>query len=267
MKLVQPARILSISFAAVFVLIFNLNSHLFVNQKELSGSVTAITGGQSDGQELENILTNGTALTRRLGQLVSEVQYLSFVVHRPQAGPVYYENASPDLLSFAASVYTGEAGVVRGVFIPGVLALPVTQQPTGDIAFVSDEDNMITEFQSARKNGITGLLAHNYLSGAAFYSIGMGQEVTIVYGDGKVRRYVVDRISQYQRLERSNLRSRFVDLSDSTSLSSDEVFTRYYRGAHRVTFQTCLARSGFSNWGLQFTQATPIDAVPMVLAP
>jgi hypothetical protein len=261
-------RVFSISAAALFVLILNLTSHLFINSEELEGSITTITGAESDGVELTaaNVFNPGV-ISKRLGKMVSEFQYLPFVIQTPTVQPAYYEKASPELLAFVAHVYSGEANRVRGVFVPGVLALPVVQQPETQVSFVSDDDNTITEFQSASANGVLGLLAHNYLSGASFYNLRMEQEVFIVFGDGTIRRYVVDRISQYQRLDRSNLRSNFVDLSDNSSLSSDQVFSRYYRGNHRVTFQTCLARNGFSNWGLQFTQARALDLAPLIPVP
>jgi hypothetical protein len=207
-------------------------------------------------------------ISRRLGELVSDVQYLALVVNR-SAPPrqVYFEGASAELMDFLSQVYNGQANTIRGVYIKDAFALPIIQQPEGNIAFVSDQDNTITEFQSATMNGVTGLLAHNYLSGALFYNIQSGDEIFIVYGNGTIRRYIVNEISQYQRLERSNLRSNFVELKNNEILSSDQVFSRYYRGAHRVTFQTCLAQNGFSNWGLQFTQAQSIDPNPLIPVP
>jgi hypothetical protein len=262
------ARFLSVSFAAFFVLFFNINSSLFIKQEELPGSITTLTGSQTDGTDSTTTYTlNPYLLSRQFGRLVSEIQYLPMIGSIPVSHPVYFEKASPELISFVAHVYNGEARTVRGVYVPGIMALPVIQQPSGDIAFVSNDDNTITQFQSAAVNGVTGLLAHNYLSGASFYNLQMDQEIFIVYGDGTVRRYIVDKISQYQRLERSNLRSNFVDLSDNSALSSDQVFSRYYRGTHRVTFQTCLAGRGFSNWGLQFAQARALDAAPLIPVP
>lgn len=270
MKLVPPARFLSVSFAALLFLLFNTETNFLSGQPvSLAQSITANTGGQNNGTEAETEAPRSqTYLTKRLDELVSDVQYLALVVNRSApVRPTYYEGASQELMDFVAQVYDGDAGTIRGVYIQDVFALPVIQQPSGDIAFVSDEDQMITEFQSAAQSGVTGLLAHNYLSGALFYNIELSDEVFIVYGNGTIRRYMVNQISQYQRLERSNLRSSFVDLNTSETLTSDQVFSRYYRGAHRVTFQTCLARSGYSNWGLQFTQAQSIDPNPLIPLP
>jgi hypothetical protein len=271
MKLFQPARFFSVSFAAFLFLFVSLDPGFFLNQPNSQRqAITTLTGGQNNGGDSnsETILLPGN-ISSRLGSLVSEVQYLALVVNRTVTTrpSYYYEGASAELMEFVAQVYNGEANTVRGIYIQNVLALPIIQQPQGNIAFVSDDDETITEFQSASMNGVTGLLAHNYLSGALFYNIQQGDEIFIVYGNGTLRRYHVNQISQYQRLERSNLRSNFVDLSSSENLTSDQVFTRYYRGVHRVTLQTCLARNGFSNWGLQFTQARSLDPFPLIPLP
>jgi hypothetical protein len=162
------------------------------------------------------------------------------------------------LNEFIAEVSDGQNGVVRGIYVDGVLALPVFQQPKGDVAFVSDEEGKATEFQSAAKNGVIGILAHNHLSGVLFYDIKIGQEIVIVYGDGAIKRFVVEDIYQYQRLQRNNLRSDFIELESGERMNSSIVFRRHYRGDERVTLQTCLERDGILNWGLIFVEALPL---------
>lgn len=160
---------------------------------------------------------------------------------------------------FIDEVADGKSGVVRGVHVPGVLTLPVIQQPNKNAAFVSEENNTLTQFQSAAQYGVTGLLAHNYLAGELFYSIDIGQDVVIVMGDGSTRRYRVSGIFRFKKLSPNNLRSSLIDLSDGKTMTTSQAFTRFYRGDHKVTFQTCLEGEGILNWGLTFLVADPVD--------
>lgn len=167
------------------------------------------------------------------------------------------EISSP-LREFAASVENGDGKTVRGIFVEDVLALPVIQQPAKNSAFVSPDWGVATEFNSARKNGVTGLLAHNYLSGARFYSLDIGQEIWIVYGDGTLRRYQVESIDQYQKLTPASLQSDLIQLSTGEKVSTSQVFNQFYKGKHRLTLQTCLEKNGLSNWGLTFWTAVAV---------
>jgi hypothetical protein len=139
------------------------------------------------------------------------------------------------------------------------MTLPVVQQPDKNPAYVSEEDGTVTQFESAARYGITGLLAHNYLSGELFYNINIGQEVVIVMGDGETRHYRVSGIFSFKKLSPDNLRSILVDLQDGKTLTTAQVFGRFYRGDHKVTFQTCLEGEGKLNWGLTFFVADPVD--------
>jgi hypothetical protein len=168
-------------------------------------------------------------------------------------------NLSTDLKAFVRDVTTGKEDVVSGVYVEGALKLPIMQQPEGQSAYVSDKDGMVTQFSNASRNGVTGLLAHNYLSGAQFYNLVLGQEVWIVYGDGDLRRYQIVEYESYQKLTPSSLQSQFIELDTGEELSTNQVFSRFYKGDHKVTFQTCLANEGISNWGLSFWVAEPVQ--------
>jgi len=203
------------------------------------------------------------------GQIVSNVESL------PQATPVsattltvrqpaarIQNNAlfvTPALQSFIKRVSNDDPDEVRGVYIAGVLALLVIQQPEEDPAYVSPELGVVTQFRSAAQQGVIGLLAHNYLSGSLFYSLKQGQEVNLVFGDGSLRRYQVETISTFQKLDPSGLHSEMIDLNTGEKLTTAQIFDRFYRGDDHITFQTCLERNGISNWGLTFTVATPIQ--------
>ena len=70
----------------------------------------------------------------------------------------------PSFTKFSKSVQNNEANVLRGVYIPGVLAFPVVQQSSGNAAYVSFTDGELTQFNMASQFGNVGLLAHNNLS-------------------------------------------------------------------------------------------------------
>src|SRR5688572_15833156 len=68
----------------------------------------------------------------------------------------------PDLLRFVEQVKNGQAGELRGLYVPELFAIPVVQQPVGDHEFISPRHNILTQFSLASRFGSTGLLAHNY---------------------------------------------------------------------------------------------------------
>jgi hypothetical protein len=165
----------------------------------------------------------------------------------------------PTSTAFAASVTNGQAEVVTGVYVPGVLALAVQQQPEDNSAYVTSELGVVTQFQTAASLGVIGLLAHNHLSGAQFFDLAIGQEVQIVNGDGSLRRYRVSDLARFQALDPYSPYSDFIDLSNGDPLSVGEVFSRVYTGEPHVTFQTCIENNGLSSWGRLFVIATPIN--------
>lgn len=165
---------------------------------------------------------------------------------------------SLDLDRFIAQVSDDQTrDSLRGVHVAGALALRVEQQPVGEAIYVSSLRGVATQFRSAAQNGVTGLLAHNYLSGKLFYRLKLGQEVHLVYGSGALKSYRVAKIERYQKLDPGSLRSDLIELRTGKRLTTDQVFKRYYSGSDHVTFQTCLANEGISNWGLTFIVAEP----------
>jgi hypothetical protein len=165
----------------------------------------------------------------------------------------------PTLADFIASVADGQAGVARGVYVGGTLALTIEQQPSGDAAYITSSPDAVSQFQSAAYFGVTGLLAHNSLAGAQFFELGLGQEVQIVYGDGSIRAYRITAQHRFQALDPYNPNSNFVDLDTGATLSALEVFNQVYTGGDQVTFQTCIAQNGLSTWGRLFVIATPVE--------
>jgi hypothetical protein len=166
--------------------------------------------------------------------------------------------AADELAAFAATVTDGRANVLRGVYVPGVLALRVVQQPAG--AFSLDmTPGVATQFSAASAYGVTGLLADNVASGSQFYALAPGQPVTLIDGDGRQRHYVVGSVARFQALRPTDPYSDFVDLSTSERLSSNALFNQMYTGGDKVTFQTCLAQDGVMAWGRLFVTARPIS--------
>ena len=165
----------------------------------------------------------------------------------------------PSLSNFTSLVQNGKANTVRGVYVPGFLALPVVQQPAGDTGFVSGKPETVTQFQLAARYGVIGLLAHNYLSGIEFYRLMEGLKVFIINGDGSRDRYRINSIKEYQKLTPGSNWSHYIDLATGERLTTYELFSQYYQGDHHLTFQTCIAKNGIEIWGLRFVVAEAIN--------
>ena len=163
----------------------------------------------------------------------------------------------PTFVEFAKAVQNSEATVLRGVYVPDVLALPIIQQPTGNAGYVSSKLGEVTQFGMAAQFGNIGLLAHNHLSGSSFSQLAIGQEVRLVYGNGKVEYFVITEILQYQALQPTSPYSPFHNLNKDETLTAEQMFKRVYFGDRHVTFQTCIAKDGSSSWGRLFVIAVP----------
>ena len=166
-------------------------------------------------------------------------------------------SALPNFPDFSKTVQNGESSVLRGVYVPDVLALPIVQQPTGNAGYVSTDDGKLTQFGMAAQFGNVGLLAHNHLSGKSFAQLAVGQEVRLVYGNGKVEYFVIKEVLQYQALQPTSPYSSFHNLNKDETLTAEQMFKRVYFGDRHVTFQTCIAKDGNSSWGRLFVIAQP----------
>jgi hypothetical protein len=165
----------------------------------------------------------------------------------------------PDFVNFVSNVVDGQSDIPQGVYVQGVLQLPIVQQPPENPVYVSNKPGVVTQYRSAAKNGITGLLAHNYLSGELFDLLAVGQEVRIVYGNRLVRYYKVASVQRFQKLSPSDLQSDYLDLSNGMKMTTSQVFHEFYQGREHVTFQTCLKEGEIWDWGLVFVVAIPVD--------
>ncbi len=163
----------------------------------------------------------------------------------------------PNYFSFIKSVKNGQTGVLRGIYVSDVLALPIIQQPVRHPEFVSENYGEITQFNMATQMGNVGLLAHNHLSGEAFFNLLPGQEVRLIYGDGRVESFIISQILRYQALDPYNENSTFRNLETNTLITAEELFYKMYRGNRHITFQTCIEANGDASWGRLFIIAEP----------
>ncbi len=165
--------------------------------------------------------------------------------------------AVPVFSEFSTSVQDGRADLARGVYVPNVLAMPIVQQPYGHGSFLSNETDKVTQFRMASQYGTTGLLAHNYLAGASFFDLEVGDEVRLVYGDGRVEFFVVHEILPYQALQPNSPYSSFRHLETDEVLSVEQMFKRVFFSDGNITFQTCIEQDGNLSWGRLFVIAIP----------
>lgn len=172
------------------------------------------------------------------------------------------EATLPNFSEFSQIVQNGEADVLRGVYVADALALPVVQQPSGSPGYVSNYDGQLTQFSMASQFGNLGLLAHNHLAGKSFSQLAVGQEVRLVYGNGKVEYFVITEILGYQALQPNSVQSAFRDLATDETITAEQLFRRVYTGDRHVTFQTCIEANGDLSWGRLFIVATPKTQSP-----
>lgn len=173
-----------------------------------------------------------------------------------------HTNNLPLLNVFVSQVKNGQSDQLRGVYIPGILAAPVVQQPAGKDEFVSPRQNILTQFGLASEFGSTGLLAHNNLAGASFSQLETDQKIYLIYGDGQIKTFVVTKILRYQALEPNSTSSKFIDLNTQDSLRAAEVFSKVYNRQGKVVFQTCISAGDEPSWGRLFVVAEPYSQKP-----
>jgi hypothetical protein len=173
-----------------------------------------------------------------------------------------HSNNLPLLNVFVSQVKNGRSDQLRGVYISGILAAPVVQQPAGNDEFVSPRQNILTQFGLASEFGSTGLLAHNNLAGASFSQLEADQKIYLIYGDGQIETIVVTKILRYQAREPNSTSSKFIDLNTQDSLTAAEVFSKVYNRQGQVVFQTCISAGDELSWGRLFVIAEPYSQKP-----
>ena len=202
-------------------------------------------------------------LKNQLSRTVLNVSFLLLVLISLFFNPVSVlagsnsEATLPNFSEFSQIVQNGEADVLRGVYVSSALALPVVQQPNNNPGYVSSRNGLATQFSMAAQYGNIGLLAHNNLSGRSFSQLVVGQEVRLIYGNGRVEYFVITEILQYQALQPTSMLSAFRDLATDETITANQLFEHIYTGKRHVTFQTCIEANGNLSWGRLFIVAEP----------
>lgn len=181
-----------------------------------------------------------------------------------EAAVITETEAVANLNDFVASLSSGKANQVAGIYSDGIFAFPVVGQPSSNPAFVSETPDQVTQFELAADYGSQAFLAHNYLAGATFSELTNGQTVTLVYGDGSTESFVISQILSFQALSPDSTQSSFVDLESGEQLSASSLFHTVYNNSNAVVLQTCIANEGISTWGRLFVVAVPLGAVAQV---
>ena len=150
----------------------------------------------------------------------------------PQRQPVQ-KNTSQQTAAFTDfvnSVINGDDNDIRGIYSENEFAFPVVKQPAGNAGYVSTIEGVVTEFSMAKKYGVTGIVAHNYLAGGDFFSLEIGEVIEVVYGDGEILRYEITSIQSYQALSPNSATSQFVDLATSEKISAYTIIQKSLHG-------------------------------------
>lgn len=163
--------------------------------------------------------------------------------------------------SAVASKQSELTGDVSKVSVDKVFEYAVVQQPKNNPAFVSEEKGKLTQFRMASQYGSLGLLAHNYLAGAPFEKLKLGDIINVTYADGSVRQFKVESILRYQALSPNSPYSKFVDLQTNKTLATNDVFATTYGVKDRLVLQTCIEKNKEPSWGRLFIVAAPYSPV------
>ena len=203
-------------------------------------------------------MTLNTQTTRTVRSTTLLVTFLISLFYNPLSTQALGNVVTmPSRADFSNSVQNGKADVLRGVYVNDVLALPIIQQPFANPGYVSNNDGEITQFGMPSQYGNIGLLAHNHLSGQLFSQLTIGQEVRLVYGDGKTQTFVITEVLRYQALQPTSPYSSFRNLNKDETLTAEQMFKRVYTGDRHLTFQTCIESNGSNSWGRLFVIAVP----------
>jgi len=168
----------------------------------------------------------------------------------------------PDLTSFVLSIYDPFSPDLEGVYIKDKFQMPITPQPANNPGFVTNSADTITNFSIAKKYGSIGLIAHNHLAGEAFFELEPGDEISLVYGNGQIEKFVVTEIRAFRALSPTSPYSSFIDLANpgAESISYQELFDDTYGIRDRLVLQTCISKGNLDSWGRLFVIASPVDS-------
>lgn len=143
--------------------------------------------------------------------------------------------------------------------IPDSLPIKIIQQPDGKYDFISNDDNVVTQFSSSKlRNEALGFLAHNTKTGSMFGKLNVGDEISIK-GDTPTTRGAykkqVKNIYKFQALSPSDPKSMFKDLTNNKQYTAKELYEKMYGNKNALVLQTCIEKDGSNNWGRLFVVA------------
>jgi hypothetical protein len=202
-------------------------------------------------------------IKRQLFLLVVLTIFISSLLPATQVRAEESPNNFPNLSLFIENIKNGNANLLSGVYVRNKIAFQITQQPLGNPAFISNENDLVTQFSIASEVGNIGLLAHNYLAGANFSQLEKDDVITLIYGDGHTQKFVVDDIQAYRATDPLSPYSHFENLNTEEFLSAEQLFNKVYRGEFHLTLQTCIEENGNLSWGRLFIVAKPINETPI----
>lgn len=216
-------------------------------------------------------MTNMTRLLRPifLSLILSLVFSPSYTTHPAYQIPTTGSNYSSDgnissansgiLLAFEKQVYNGNDDQITGLYVEGILANFVLQQPQGHPEFVDTGENTVTQFSSASSFGSLGFLAHNYKAGKIFPSLEVGEEIIVVYGDSHIDHFIIMDTLQVKAVSPNSTVSDFIDLESGETLSVYDLFDETYGLSGNLVLQTCISEQGIGSWGRFFIIAEPLE--------
>ena len=172
---------------------------------------------------------------------------------------IHWDDPRSSLRAFTHSLYSGQADQIAGVFVPGLMAVPIEAQPEGSPHYVSQDPTSASLFSAPLQSGTVGLLAHSHLAGAHFSQLELNQTIVLIHGDGRLTLYQVEGLEAYQALEPHNPYSTFRSLENGSLWNSLELYDHIYAPGGRLVLQTCFEQDGQPNWGRLFVIAAPFD--------
>lgn len=166
--------------------------------------------------------------------------------------------ALPKLKTFIADVKNGRS-VLMGIYVSGIFAYNILQQPANNAGFVSTQPDALTQFRMAAQYNTIGLLGHDNLAGASFFKLKVNQDIVLVKGDGTLQYFRIFDIKRYQAMSPSSPYSNFVDLDTNAKLSAEGLFYKIYGQGNTLVLQTCISTEQVSSWGRIFVIAQPVE--------
>jgi hypothetical protein len=154
--------------------------------------------------------------------------------------------SQPSLEKFRRRVMNGHPDQLAGIWVEDVLAFRVQQELTSNAPASKDT---LSLYNWAWKNGVVGLLIHNYLGGTQLYKLNPGVRIAAIYGNGRVDWYLSRGGTWYESRTSSSGGFagpfRIWSCEDCAfDLSGWDLHNRHYAGYHRLAFQTCVYAEG-----------------------